>query len=59
MDFSFSREHLAFRDEVRAWVAGAMPPHLRAKAEVDAYFEIREGSGAVDPVDWLLPVPER
>ena len=23
------------------------------------YFEIREGSGAVDPVDWLLPVPER
>jgi murein DD-endopeptidase MepM/ murein hydrolase activator NlpD len=23
------------------------------------YFEIREGSGAVDPVDWLLRVPER
>jgi alkylation response protein AidB-like acyl-CoA dehydrogenase len=42
MDFSFSREHLAFRDEVRAWVAEAMPPHLRAKAEVDAYFEMPE-----------------
>jgi alkylation response protein AidB-like acyl-CoA dehydrogenase len=42
MDFSFSREHLAFRDEVRAWVAEALPPHLRAKAEVDAYFEMPE-----------------
>jgi len=42
MDFSFSREHLAFRDEVQNWVAGAMPAHLRAKAEVDAYFEMPE-----------------
>jgi len=23
------------------------------------YFEIRKGSGALDPADWLLPVPER
>lgn len=23
------------------------------------YFEIREGSGALDPAEWLLPVPER
>ncbi len=42
MDLSFTREQLAFRDEIRAWLAGAMPPHLRAKAEVDAYFEMPE-----------------
>jgi septal ring factor EnvC (AmiA/AmiB activator) len=23
------------------------------------YFEIRKGSGALDPADWLLPLPER
>ncbi len=42
MDFSFSPEHLAFRREVRAWIAEAMPPHLAAKAEVDAQFEMPE-----------------
>lgn len=36
---SFSPEHTASRAEVRAWIAGAMPPHLREKAEVDGPFE--------------------
>jgi alkylation response protein AidB-like acyl-CoA dehydrogenase len=42
MDLSFTPEELAFRDEVRAWIRQAMPPHLRAKSEVDAHFEIEE-----------------
>jgi alkylation response protein AidB-like acyl-CoA dehydrogenase len=42
MDMSFSAEELAFRDEVRAWIQRAMPPHIRAKADVDANFEMSE-----------------
>jgi alkylation response protein AidB-like acyl-CoA dehydrogenase len=42
MDMSFSPEHRAFREEVRAWIKTAMPPHIREKAEVDANFEMKE-----------------
>jgi alkylation response protein AidB-like acyl-CoA dehydrogenase len=42
MDLTLSPEHAAFRDEVRAFIAQALPPHLRAKAEVDAHFEHHE-----------------
>ena len=42
MDLSFSPEHIAFRDEVRAWIAEAMPPHIREKAAVDGHFEMSE-----------------
>jgi alkylation response protein AidB-like acyl-CoA dehydrogenase len=42
MDLAFSPEHTAFRDEVRAFIAEALPPHLRAKAAVDAHFEHHE-----------------
>ena len=33
MDMSFSPEENAFREEVRAWIRSAMPPHIRAKVE--------------------------
>ncbi|MBX7079685.1 MAG: acyl-CoA dehydrogenase family protein [Nannocystaceae bacterium] len=39
MDLSFSEADLAFRDEVRAWIAANMPADLRAIAEVDGHFE--------------------
>ena len=39
MDLAFSPEHTAFREQVRAFIAEALPPDLRAKAEVDAQFE--------------------
>jgi alkylation response protein AidB-like acyl-CoA dehydrogenase len=39
MDLSFSPEHLAFREEVRAFLRSAMPPHLRSKADVDGNFD--------------------
>jgi alkylation response protein AidB-like acyl-CoA dehydrogenase len=42
MDLAFSPEHTAFRDEVRAFIADALPPHLRAKAELDGHFEPHE-----------------
>lgn len=42
MDLSFTPDELAFRDEVRAWIREAMPPAIRAKAEVDGHFEIDE-----------------
>jgi alkylation response protein AidB-like acyl-CoA dehydrogenase len=42
MDMSFSPEEIAFREEVRAWIQAAMPPHLREKAAIDGNFEHRE-----------------
>jgi alkylation response protein AidB-like acyl-CoA dehydrogenase len=39
MDLSFSAEEIEFRQSVRAWIAEAMPPHIREKARVDAHFE--------------------
>jgi alkylation response protein AidB-like acyl-CoA dehydrogenase len=42
MDLSFSPEQETFRDEVRAWIREAMPPHLAAKAAVDANFDMPE-----------------
>jgi alkylation response protein AidB-like acyl-CoA dehydrogenase len=42
MDMTFSSEHLAFRDEVQAWLREAMPPHIRAKTAIDGHFEMDE-----------------
>jgi alkylation response protein AidB-like acyl-CoA dehydrogenase len=39
MNLSFSPEHEAFREEVRAYIRDAMPPHIAAKAAVDGHFE--------------------
>jgi alkylation response protein AidB-like acyl-CoA dehydrogenase len=42
MDLSFTPEQEAFRREVREWIATSMPADLRAKAEVDASFDMDE-----------------
>lgn len=42
MDLSFTPEERAFREEVRTWIRETMPPHLKAKADVDAHFEDAE-----------------
>ena len=42
MDLSISPEHEAFRREVRAWIQEALPADMRAKADVDAHFEMPE-----------------
>ena len=39
MDMSFSSEDLAFRDEVRNWLSGAMPAEIQAKADSGADLE--------------------
>jgi alkylation response protein AidB-like acyl-CoA dehydrogenase len=42
MDFSFTPEQEAFRSEVRAWIAQAMPPQIAKKAKEHAHFEPEE-----------------
>ena len=42
MDLSFTPAQRAFREEVRAWIKSALPPHLAAKAAADAHFEMPE-----------------
>jgi len=42
MDMSFSPEHLAFRDEVRAFIQEKMPKDLAAIAEVDGHFDMKD-----------------
>jgi alkylation response protein AidB-like acyl-CoA dehydrogenase len=42
MDLSESPEHLAFREQVRAFLRTEMPPALREKAAIDGHFEHEE-----------------
>ncbi|MEP7126979.1 MAG: acyl-CoA dehydrogenase family protein [Byssovorax sp.] len=58
MDLSFSPEHLAFREEVRAFLRSALPPHLREKAAVDGNFdhhEIMEWHKILFERGWVAP----
>jgi alkylation response protein AidB-like acyl-CoA dehydrogenase len=58
MDLSFRPEHLAFREEVRAFIRTAMPAHLREKAEVDRYFsqpEVKEWHKILAARGWAAP----
>ena len=58
MDLSFSSEHLAFREEVRAFLRAALPPHLREKAAVDGNFEhdeIMEWHRVLFERGWVAP----
>ena len=42
MDLSFTPEQQAFREEVREWIARAMPADMRRKAEAGASFHQEE-----------------
>jgi alkylation response protein AidB-like acyl-CoA dehydrogenase len=42
MDLSFTPEQLVFRQEVREWIATAMPPEMKRKADAGASFEHTE-----------------
>ncbi len=58
MEMTFAPEHRAFRDEVRAWIQASMPPHIRAKAEVDAQFshaEVMEWHRILHAKGWVAP----
>lgn len=58
MEMTFAPEHRAFRDEVRAWIREAMPPHIRAKADVDANFthdEVMEWHRILHKKGWVAP----
>ena len=58
MEMTFAPEHRAFRDEVRAWIQASMPPHIRAKADVDAQFshaEVMEWHRILHAKGWIAP----
>lgn len=58
MDLSFSQEHEAFREEVRAFIRTAMPPHIAAKAAVDGHFdhaEVMEWHKVLAKKGWAAP----
>jgi alkylation response protein AidB-like acyl-CoA dehydrogenase len=58
MDLSFSREEEAFRREVQGFLREAMPPHIRAKAEVDGQFEqseVMEWHRTLYAKGWVAP----
>ncbi len=42
MELAFTPEHESFRREVRSWIQEALPADLRAKAEIDANFDMSE-----------------
>ncbi len=42
MDLTFTPEQIAFREEVRTWIASNMPPPIAAKARIDGHFEVSE-----------------
>jgi len=42
VELAFTPEHEQFRRDVRSWIQGALPPDLKAKAEVDANFDMAE-----------------
>ncbi len=42
MELSYSDEQIRFREEVRGWIAEALPPHIKTKAENGQNFEQSE-----------------
>ncbi len=42
MDMTFTKEDEAFREEVRSWIEGALPPHIKELARQGAHFEHRD-----------------
>jgi alkylation response protein AidB-like acyl-CoA dehydrogenase len=58
MEMSFTPEQLAFREEVRSWLASNVPPHIKAKAAMDAYFEhheVMEWHKVLHAKGWVAP----
>ncbi|MBT8493718.1 MAG: acyl-CoA dehydrogenase family protein [Deltaproteobacteria bacterium] len=58
MDLSLSPEHLRFRDQVRSFIAEAMPAHLSDKARVDGNFtmdEVMEWHKILSRKGWVAP----
>ncbi|RMF14929.1 MAG: pimeloyl-CoA dehydrogenase large subunit [Candidatus Dadabacteria bacterium] len=58
MDLSFTPEQETFREEVRAFIQEAMPPHIREKAEKSGQFtmdEIMEWHRILYKKGWVAP----
>ena len=58
MDLSFTPEQLAFRDEVRTWIAENMPPEMKKKADDGGHFaqdESMEWHKILAAKGWVAP----
>ena len=58
MDLSFTPEQQAFRKEVRSWIAQAMPPEMKRKADAGASFhqdETMEWHRILYAKGWIAP----
>ncbi len=58
MDMTFTAEDLAFRDEVRTWLAQAMPTKIKSKADSGQSFdyeEIRDWHRILYEKGWAAP----
>ena len=58
MDLSFTPEQEAFRQEVREWIRTSMPDDIKAKAEVDAQFDMQDimrWHGVLYAKGWVAP----
>ncbi len=58
MDLSFTPEDLQFRDQVRSWIADAMPAPIREKANNGGSYgpdEIREWHRVLHDKGWIAP----
>jgi alkylation response protein AidB-like acyl-CoA dehydrogenase len=58
MDLSFTPEQQAFRKEVRSWIAQAMPPEMKRKADAGASFhqdETMEWHRILYKQGWIAP----
>ena len=58
MDLSFTAEEEAFREEVRTWLATALPPNLAEKAAVDGNFsmdEVMQWHRVLADKGWVAP----
>ena len=42
MELAYSDDQIRFREEVRSWIAEALPPHIKTKAENGQNFEHSE-----------------
>jgi alkylation response protein AidB-like acyl-CoA dehydrogenase len=58
MDLSFTPEQLSFRQEVRDWIASAMPAEMKRKADAGASFEHSESMAwhkILHAKGWIAP----
>jgi len=58
MELAYSDDQIRFREEVRSWIAEALPPHIKTKAENGQNFEqseVMEWHKILNQKGWVAP----